>query len=184
MRGSVCNYMCAHTCVSVQTCLCDSVLWIEWVKGRVCVPGLGERVCKWTCVCEWMRVRVCAPVWRFQNLPPLCPVTTSREQSSCSPGRSQLLATRTQTTAALAPRSAVLPHPQLLPGVRPPSWQRRTRLPFLQGPEGRWQEGGLRGAVLRGGSPERPSVLCLPLSPLRPFPPQGASLWRPLGTGS
>lgn len=109
-----------------------------------------------------MCVHVCANVCGIQNLSPPCPVVTSWEQSSCSPGRSQHL-----DNDRSSPHSQLsgAPPPQPLPGVRRPPWQRRTRLPFLQGPEGKqrlvlgWGE----HSGLAAQQDHLPSVGCLPL---------------------
>lgn len=93
---------------------------------------LDEYVHEWTYV--WMCVHMCADVCGIHSLSPPCPVATSGEQSSCSLGHSQRL---DDDHSGPHPQPSSAPRPQPLPGVRPPAWERRTRLAFLQGLEGR-----------------------------------------------
>lgn len=90
-----------------------------------------------------------------------------------SPGHPQPLATRRMTTSSRHPQLSSVA-PELLPRVRPPSWQRRARLPFPPRLGGKVGEDGLVGgsgvSPGGGGRGHLPSALPTPLpspSPLR-----------------
>ena len=131
----------------------------------------------------WMCVHVCANVCGIQNLSPPCPVATSWEQSSCSPGHSQRLdndrsGPHSQLSGAPPPQPCCLGS-----GLLPGRGEQGSLFCRAQ------REGSERlgwGGALRGGSPAGPSAIhgVPPSPPSVLLLPQGASLWRPLGIGS
>ena len=104
MHECFCDYMCAHTCVNRQICLCD------WPMDGV---GEGPCTCAWMnmCLSRHMRgcVCMCVPMCvgsRTSHLPALW------SPAGSSPAAAQAVpSTWTMTAAALTPSSAVLPHP-------------------------------------------------------------------------
>lgn len=99
-------------------------------------------------------------VWDPQPLTS-CPVATSGDMVQLQP---RPFPTQTMTIAALTPSPAVLPDPNCCL-VRPPAWERRTRLAFCRAR----REGGKRlgwWGALRGGSPAGPSAICCRVPPL------------------
>ena len=102
-------------------------------------------------------MHVCANVCGIQNLSPPCPVATSWEQSSCSPGCSQC--------------SAVVPHPNCAGWGRASSLAEENKAPFSAGPRGKavrgWAVGEHSGVAAQ--QDHLPSVGCPPLPPPSSF---------------
>lgn len=161
--------MCTHTCVSMQVCLYGSILCI-------CVSGWAHAVdmCAHTCT-------------HFRNShPSACGHQPRAVQPQ--PEHTQLLANGRMTLATFTPAQQGFLLVAALGQVC--FLEEGSEAPLSRQPGGK-AVGGWPGV---GGTPEwQPSRtichLCLPLlSLLHPLstrsPPQGASLWRPLGIGS
>lgn len=157
------------------------------------MDGVGEG----PCTCAWMNmclsrhmrgcVCMCVPMCvgsRTSHLPALW------SPAGSSPAAAQAVpSTWTMTAAALTPSSAVLPHPDRCPGsgALPGRGEQGSLFCRVRRESGeRLGSGGWGWGALRGGSPAGPSAICgVPPSPHSVLlPPQGASLWRPLGIGS
>ena len=116
-----------------------------------------------------MCVHVCANVCGIQNLSPPCPVVTSWEQSSCSPGRSQHL---DNDRSSPTPSSAVLPHPDrcLGSGALPGRGEQGSLFCRAQRESSeRLGSGWGEHSGLAAQQDHLPSVGCLPLPPPSSF---------------
>ena len=163
MHECFCDYMCAHTCVNRQICLCD------WPMDGV---GEGPCTCAWMnmCLSRHMRgcVCMCVPMCvgsRTSHLPALW------SPAGSSPAAAQAVpSTWTMTAAALLPAQRCSPTPTAAWG-QAPSLAEENKAPFSAGPRGKAVRGWARGGgSTQGWQPSR--TIChlwgASLSPLHP----------------